>query len=171
MTDCAPIAVAQAVAAEINTAVGAGALSRNFTAKFSFAEAMTKLEDVNANDGLLVDVLPAMKAGWQIQGQAATRNEVVVKVGLRRMFEPQNRQSDGSIATAEIVGFCNLLYEILRLFSAGVAANSGRELTIAQASWNPRAKVDVQLYDETLLKKLGLYVGWIHLPFVLHEGA
>lgn len=171
MTDCAPVRIAVAVAAEINTAVAAGTLSRTFDAQFSFAEAMTKLEDVNRDHGLLVDVLPATKAGWKTQGQAATRNDVTVKVGIRRRLEPYQQTQDGIGSTDEIIGYINLLYEILGLFSAGVAANSGRELTIAQASWNPSAKVDVQLYDENSLRTLGLYCGWVHLPFVMHEGT
>lgn len=170
MTECAPVRIARAVADEINSAT-AGTFSRAFEAKFSFADALTRFEDINTDQGLLVDVVPAMAPEWATAGQAASRHDAIVKVGFRRRIETTDRDQTGDIASAEIAVYCGLIYEVLGLFSTGATPNSGRELTtIEQASFNPRGKVKIQLYDETLLKQ-GLYFGWVHIPFVMHEGT
>lgn len=169
MANCAPIRVAQAVAAEINAAVEDGTLSKEFTAAFSFADAITKLEDVNAVDGLLVDVLPTQKPTWSLASSSGGRHTVTVKVGIRRRIQTTDRNTDGTIKSAEVTAYCNLLYEILAIFAAGATATHGRALTTEpSAVWDPRQPLEILLYDEAKLKQ-GLYVGWIHLPFLVHE--
>jgi hypothetical protein len=166
MTNCAPIRITQAVADTINAAVLAGVtFDRSFQARLSFGEIITKLEDVNVSDGLLVDVLPATKPVWELRAQGSYKHEVRVKVGLRRRLDPADRDADGDILFSEIATYCNLLYQVINLFA------NGRSLSdFAQASWNPRQQPDVQLYDEAQLKQ-GLYLGWVHLPFLSHEAA
>jgi hypothetical protein len=55
--------------------------------------------------------------------------------------------------------------------SGAMDLNFGTATTTAgMAAWNSAAKPTIQLYDEAQLKS-GLYVGWIHLPFLYHERA
>lgn len=172
MADCAPLQIAAAVAAEINAAVTAGTVTPTFTAKYSFADLITKLEDINATDGLLVDVVPAQKQRWKVITRARHRHEVTIKVGIRRRIDTTDRATaDGAILTASVATYCNLLYSILDLFAVSSNADNGRSLsTIAAAAFDPRGTLEIQLYDEALLRG-GLYAGWVHLPFVYHEAA
>ena len=170
MAECAPIAIARAVAAEMNAATD-GTFSRAFEARFSFADALTRFEDINADQGLLVDVVPAMRPDWEPRGQAVSRHDVIVKVGFRRRIEQTDRTAAGVTASEEIAVYCGLIYETLSLFAMGATPNAGRELsTLPQASFNPKGKLQIQLYDEDRLKQ-GLYFGFIHFPFVMHEGS
>jgi hypothetical protein len=173
MADCAPLQIAAAVAAEINAAVAAGTITAAaFTAKYSFADLITKLENVNATDGLLVDVVPAQKQRWKILTHARHRHEVTIKVGVRRRIDTTDRATaDGAILTASVATYCNLLYQILDVFAVSSNADAGRSLsTVTAAAFDPRGMLEIQLYDEALLRG-GLYAGWIHLPFVYHEAA
>lgn len=163
MTDCLPIRIAAAVAAEINLAAAAGQLSQSFQAVYSFGSEITALEAINTPSGLTVDVLPHMQPGWIVLSHNSSRHDVLVKVGIRRRIDTTDRDSNGAVKATEIAEYCNLLYEILRLFAAG------RKLTnFPETTWNPKTKPAIQLYDEQQLKQ-GLYVGWIHLPFIAHE--
>lgn len=163
-TDCWPIQVAAAVATEINRASTGGELSKTFTAVFSFGSEITRLEDVNANS-LTVDVLPSMQQDWNHRAGSVYRHDVRIKVGIRRRIATSDRTETGAVDAADVKGYVNLLYEIINLFAAG------RNLTdVPGAAWNSAQKPAVQLYDETQLKS-GLYVGWTHLPFLVHERA
>lgn len=172
MPDCAPLQIAAAVAAEINAAVTAGTITTTFTARYSFADLITKLEAVNTTDGLLVDVVPAQKQRWKVITRARHRHEVTIKVGVRRRIDTADRATaDGAILTASVATYCNLLYQILDLFALSSNADNGRSLsTISAAAFDPRGNLEIQLYDEALLRG-GLYAGWVHLPFVYHEAA
>lgn len=165
MTHCPPILVAQAVAAEIQSAVDTGDLSAVFVPRFSFGSEITKLENVNADEGLVVDVMPHMSPAWLMASHSATRHDCRVKVGIRRRIDStEDRDGDGAVDTESVASYADLLYEILTLFAAG------RELaSLPTATWDPRARPDIRLYDEDQLKQ-GLYVGWVHLPFIYHEG-
>jgi hypothetical protein len=163
--ECPPIRVARAVADEILAAVLDGTLTQAFTPRFSFGSEIAGLEDMNADDGLKVDVMPHMAPAWSPQAQSTVRHDCRAKVGIRRRIEPTDRDSDGAIETEAIADYANLLYEILTLFALG------RKLTtVPEAAWDPRSNPEIRLYDEILLKQ-GLYVGWVHLPFVLHESV
>jgi hypothetical protein len=163
MADCQPLQVAAAVAEEINRAAEAGELSQEFEAVYSFASEIEKLEDVNTSDGLIVDVVPHMTPEWAVRSVSTRRHDLRVKIGIRRRIETTDRDEDGKIDTDEITAYCNLLYEILNLFAIG------RKLTdLPEVTFNLQAKPLIQLYDEVSLKA-GLYVGWIHLPFIFHE--
>ena len=163
-TDCWPIRIASAVAREINRASTDGDLPKSFTATFSFGSEIQSLETINTPSGLTVDVLPHMQPEWSPRSHDTARHEVRVKVGIRRRIDTTDRDSaSGAVKAAEVVGYCNLLYAILQLFVMG------RKLTdLPEASWNPAVKPEIRLYDEQQLKQ-GLYVGWIHLPFLAHE--
>lgn len=172
MADCAPLQIAAAVAAEINAATTSGAITPAFTARYSFADLIAKLEAVNTGDGLLVDVVPAQKQRWKVITRARHRHEVVIKVGVRRRIDTADRATaDGAILTASVTTYCNLLYQILDLFALSCNADAGRSLsTITAAAFDPRGHLEIQLYDEALLRG-GLYAGWVHLPFIYHEAA
>jgi hypothetical protein len=164
VTDCIPIQVAAAVANEINLAAAAGNISKTFTAVFSFGSEITKLEDVNAA-GLVVDVIPAQEQDWTHKAGSVYRHDVRIKVGIRRRIATTDRTATGAVDTADVTGYVNVLYEVINLFA------SGRSLsTLTSAAWNSAAKPTIQLYDEAQLKS-GLYVGWVHLPFLYHERA
>lgn len=160
---CPPLQVAAAVANEINAAARSGRLSLEFTAKFSFASEITKLEDLNASDGLTVDVLPAMDPQWSVRSHDTRRHDIKVKIGIRRRLDTTDRDDDGAVKPDEILAYCNLLYAILDLFALQ------RQLPAPPAAvWNPKENPTIHLYDEALLKQ-GVYLGWIHLPFIVHE--
>lgn len=163
-TDCWPIKIAAAVAAEINRASTDGDLPKSFTATFSFGSEIQSLEDINTPSGLTVDVLPHMQPEWSPRSADTARHDVKVKVGIRRRIDASDRDSSsGAVKAAEVTGYCNLLYAILQLFAMGRTL-----VDLPEASWNPQMKPTIQLYDEQQLKQ-GLYVGWIHLPFLAHE--
>lgn len=165
MTHCPPIQVAQAVAVEIQSAVDAGDLSAVFTPRFSFGSEITKLESVNTDDGLVVDVMPHMSPAWSMAGQSLNRHDCRIKIGIRRRIDAtEDRDGDGAIDTEAVAAYADLLYEILALFAAGRTLT-----TLTSAVWDPRTRPEIRLYDEEQLKQ-GLYVGWVHLPFVYHEG-
>jgi len=163
-TDCIPIRVAAAVATEINRASFAGELSKTFTAVFSFGSEIVKLENIN-DATLTADVLPAMQQDWTHRAGSVYKHAVSVKVGIRRRIETADRTSAGAVDTADVTGYVNLLYEIINLLAAG------RNLpSMTETVWDSSRKPTIQLYDEAQLKS-GLYVGWMHLPFVFHERA
>lgn len=165
MTHCPPILVAAAVAESLSDAAIAGQLSAQFQAVFSFGSEIIKLEDINATDGLIVDVLPHQSPAWSMRSRETRSHSVKVKVGIRRRIDTEDRDDNGAIKPDEIAAYCDLLYEILNLFAAG------RKLPdVPDAVWNPAAPIEIRLYDEDALKQ-GLYVGWVHLPFIVHEEA
>ena len=164
VADCIPVRVAAAVAAEITRASAAGELSKSFTAVFSFGSEIVKLEDVN-DATLTVDVLPAMQQDWTHRAGSVYKHNVTIKVGIRRRIATSDRTETGAVDAADVTGYVNLLYEIVNLLAAG------RNLpTMAETVWDSSRSPKIQLYDETQLKQ-GLYIGWVHLPFIFHERA
>ena len=164
MADCVPIRIAQAVAAEINTAVETEVLSQQFTAVFSFGSEITKYQDLN-DDTLTVDVCLTGDQQCTLYGKDAYKHVVRVAVGIRRRIAPVDRTDEGAVDSAAITSYVNLLYEIFAMFAAG--RNLSDEPT---AAWNPGAPPTIKLYEPDKLKD-GLYFGWIHLPFLFHERA
>lgn len=163
-TDCIPIRVASAVATEISRASGAGELSKTFAAAFSFGSEIVKLEAIN-DSTMTVDVLPLPTQEWTHRAGSVYRHAVTTIVVIRRRIAPTDRTGTGAVDTADVTGYVNLLYEIVNLLAAG------RNLpTLAEAVWDSSRAPKIQLYDEAQLKQ-GLYVGWLHLPFLYHERA
>ena len=165
MPDCVPVRIAQAVAAEINTAVADDDITLDFTAAFSFASEITEFQDLN-DDTLTVDVVPTSDQRWMHRAGSVYKHFVRVAVGIRRRIAPADRDSGtGAIDTAALTNYVNLIYEIVNLFAAG------RELTDEpNAVWDSAQEPTIKLYEPEKLKD-GLYFGWIHLPFIFHERA
>ena len=162
MPNCVPVRIAAAIAAEINTAVAAEELSQTFTAVFSFASEITEFQDLN-DDTLTVDVVPTSDQQVTLYGGNSYRHAVRVAVGIRRRIAPADRTDAGAVDADAITSYVNLLYEIFAMFAAG------RNLTDeADAVWNPADPPTIKLYEPDQLKD-GLYFGWIHLPFIVHE--
>lgn len=164
MADCIPVRIAKAVAAEINAAVEAETLSQQFTAVFSFASEITEFADLN-DDTLTVDVVPTADQECQLYGGSAWRHRVRVAVGIRRRIAPADRTAAGAVDSDAITAYVNLLYEIFAMFAAGRNLTSEPDVV-----WNPSDPPTIKLYEPDQLKD-GLYFGWIHLPFLVHERA
>lgn len=162
MADCIPVRIAQAVAAEINSAVTAGDLSPEFTAVFSFASEITEFQALN-DDGLTVDVVPTSGQSVVPVSRELRRHDVRVAVGIRRRIDTADRTAAGIVSSTAITAYVNLLYSILGMFAAG------RPLTTeSDAAWDYGAKIQATIYDPDMIAE-GTYFGWVHLPFAVHE--
>ena len=162
---CPPIRLAQAVTDDINAAVAAGQLTpHEFEAKFSFGSEIRRLEDLNCDDELTVDVLPHMLPKWSVRSHDTFKHEVKVKIGIRRRIESTERDDAGAIdPDSAIVPYCDLLYRILDLFALKRTLSDP-----PAATWNPAEEPTICIYDEGLLKQ-GISLGYLHLPFICHE--
>lgn len=162
MADCVPVRIAKAVAAEINAAVTAEELSQEFSAAFSFASEITEFQDLN-DDTLTVDVVPTSDQKCTYRAGSMYRHYVSVAVGIRRRISPADRTDAGTVDSDAVTAYVNLLYEIFSMFAGGRGLS-----TETSAAWNPEEPPTINLYDSDMLKD-GLYFGWIHLPFIVHE--
>lgn len=164
MADCIPVRIAKAVEAELNAAVEAEELSQTFSAAFSFGSEVTAFQDLN-DDNLKVDVVPTSDQQCTHRAGSMYKHNVRVAVGIRRRIAPADRTDEGAVDSDAVTSYVNLLYEFFNLFAAGRKLTSEPGVT-----WDSATPPTITLYDPDMIKD-GLYFGWIHLPFILHERA
>lgn len=166
MSDCPPVLVAQAIAAEIKAATW----SRPVEVVLSWSDFTEELEFIN-DGGVLVDVVPNAAPTLDMPGTGALSHDIKTMIALRRRITREQRSSeDGPIPFDEVVPLVNLYYEMCRWFMPSDTQPAGRRLTtLPMAASIPPFEV-VQLFDLAALKT-GLYVGIMRTAYRYTEGS
>jgi len=100
------VQLADAITEEINS----DDWGLDFEAKRSYADWDLKLD---ADVGLLVDVVPARRKKLPIENRSLRDHELTVHVGIRRKFAPQSQDTfTGRIETAEVDALIALAEDI-----------------------------------------------------------
>lgn len=169
------IAIADAIAAELATASGAGYFAPLTVAPVrSYASWDNKLETLGTTK---VDVVPLdMQARFPARGHLGY--EVQTSVLVRRLFGASDRDSDGQLLNASVDPFLVLLQQIYELFAPSYPGHDGRPLaTIPGAAWLPPTMSATEgsqfraMYSRTMLRTNSQFSGFVVLAFRVMKQA
>ena len=110
-----PIALADAVAAVINTAVAAVALETvGFTARRSYPDWDDEFKDLS---GLAVDVVFVSSGGDQVEldSESTIDTEPSVDIAIRKRFAPADRETTGRLKSSSVDPMIKLVEQVHEL--------------------------------------------------------
>lgn len=159
----APIAVANAVAYEINAR---GWAPHSPTVEMSHADWELDLKD---SDGLRIDVVPASVPKFDQLTQGLFDNQVPIDIGVRKRFTGDEIDSDtGRTETSDINALVDLLYDIAKYFAPSQPSQNGRRLSqVPAAAW--RSCEVLTIRDRQTLRINQQYTGVIRITYQLEE--
>ena len=156
-----PILIADAVAAEINTA-GDGEVIDTFgmVAKRTYADWDDCFEDLS-DGGAALDVVFRSAGKISLNSFGSLLHEPSIHVAIRKRFEPSDREDDGRLKQSSVDPLVSLLEEIYEHFAT--RRNSVSLPGETNATWEGEDSV-IRSVDQAKLRQ-GLFEGYVEIRF------
>lgn len=166
------IRIADAVAAEINTAVVVGTAFEvnDFTAMRRYADWDEEFSDIPTESSQpFVDVVYRSDAALGLQSRGYLLYEIPVHVAVRRRFARVDRGADGRLKNTSLDPMVTLLEDLFTLFVERRNETAPLQ-TETEVKWIGE-KSTVRWLNQTKLRMAGLFEGYVELHFQLKEAA
>ncbi len=163
-----PVAIANALLADLEVALVANTFSLTFTPRVGFGDFAERLED-DALDTPHVDIVLPVQPRVQLSARFKYDHFVELTIGLRQKLTKAKRRSDGSIDMDEVSQLVDLFYELMKFCLPDDSYRHGQRLTDVPTAVLTGDVEIVKLWDPEQLETLKQYTGIFRAGFKYRE--